>query len=158
MGAEFKSTDKFTATVTNNTDAYASGDLVGSVMQFVDLDNRKATSGLVTAVTVTDKDKQSANVDLLLFDEEPVNTTWTNNSAIDVDDLDLGKVVPGSPIQITRHHTLNDSGYSVADSLAVGFRARSSTALYGALIARSTPTYTAANALTVALSILQDDE
>jgi len=137
-----------------DTSAYASGDLIDDKITITDADNTKSVSGVIHSVVVTDLAKQSADLDLVIFDSDPSSTTFTDNGAFDVDDTDLPKIV--GVAQITTHVTFNDNSVSIAHGTNIPFRVPSGVSLYGALVSRGTPTYVSATDLQVRIGILED--
>lgn len=130
-----------------DTAIYASGDLLGTLMTF-NVASARDTGGLVLdQVLIRDAAKQQANVDLVLFDADPSNTTLTDNAAVAIHASDLSKVI--GVVSLTTHVAFNANGISLAK--AVGLLVMVPEKLYGLLVARATPTYAAAADLTVVL-------
>jgi hypothetical protein len=75
-----------------DTSAYAAGDLVGDKMTFSEL---LASSGkaVINGARLEDLGGQAAELAVILFKEDPTNTTLTDNAALDVADADLDKIV-----------------------------------------------------------------
>lgn len=144
------------ATPTIDTAIYASGDLLGTKMTFAGAAKEGVGSGTIHTVVLSDLDKESANVDLIIFNANPSATTFTNNAALDIDDADLSKIA--CIISITTHATFSDNGISYANGTNCVFEIADAATptLYAALVVRATPTYTTAADLTLRLSILQD--
>jgi hypothetical protein len=141
------------ATPVISTSAYATGDAVGAVMSFASATRVAAGSGVVESVTITDKAKQSANLDLLLFDTNP-SVAPTDNAACVIADADLLTCV--GVIPVTNHYTLDDNGLSCARAVGLGFKLAAGTTLYGVLVVRNAPTYATASDLQVRLAIRQN--
>lgn len=138
----------------DKTNAYANGDLVGGKLEFSDAGRHSVRSGKVVAVTVVDDGKQAANLDVLFFEADPTNTTFSDNDAFDPADADLQNAV--GFVQITNYSQLNDNAVGFNQSLCVPFLLDTGSTLYGAIVSRGTPTYTAKDDLTVRLHIEQD--
>lgn len=150
------------APVVSTAGAYSAGHDIGGLLTFTGA--IFASNGLakLKAVRITDTSKQSANVDLLLFSANPTGSTFTARSATAIVAADLPKIV--TCINITTHSAFSATGLSYARDLdtkifsatpASGVGQMTFT-LYGALIARATPTYAATSALNVYLDIEQD--
>lgn len=138
-------------TPTISTSIYAAKDNVGGVMEFT---NAAATSGgtiEVLNVQVVDNDQEMAPFDLVFFDRNPASGTFTDNAAMDPTDAELATVV--GVLSIGSYADLNDN--AVADIPYGRTMVLNGTSLYGALVARTTPTYTATSDLTVVLTIQQ---
>ena len=150
--------DFFFRTVSGmNTNAYAAGDLVGDRLTFVDYDGPKTISGRVTSVTVVDLNSQAAELDLVLFDEAPAGTVYTNNSALDIADADMHAIAGVVSVLPAAYNSFADNSVACVRGQDITFRLRSGTSLCGALVSRGTPTYAADEDLMVKLGIEQDD-
>lgn len=141
--------------VVSTAPAYTAGDAVGGLMTFtgaLPLDG----DGELSGVMITDLDKQGADLDLILFSSNPTGTTVTDNSALDVADADIGKIV--GVVNITSDSLLNDNSVTYVNNQSVYLKdARTRTGiLYGVLVARGTPTYTSTSALTVTIYVKQN--
>lgn len=144
------------ATPTIDTAIYASGDLVGGKLTFAGAAKEGVGSGTVHNVVIQDLDKESANYDVIIFNSNPTETTFQDQSPLDIADSDLSKVV--CIVSVTTHATFADNGVSYANGTNCVFEIAdaSTPTLYAALVVRATPTYTTAADLTLRLSILQD--
>ena len=133
---------------------YASGDAVGGIMTFSNAARATGGSGVIRGVTVIDKDSELAALELVLFDQTIAGTV-TDNSAFDPTDADLANVIGWVKIVAT-------TGYlAFADNSAAFVQAEipyvcNGTSLFGALVTRGTPTYTATTDLTVILTVELD--
>ena len=146
-----------TVTPTIQAAAYATGELVGGKMSFagaVRMKDLVAATGLIQSVVITDLGKQSVALDLVFFDTDPSNTTFTENSALAVNDTDLLTVV--GVASVTDWKSLSDNSVGLALNLAMPFNLGTGTVLYGALVSRGAPTYASTSDLTVRVGILQD--
>ncbi len=139
--------------VVSTTPAYTAGDAVGAVLSFASAVRVSAGSGYIESVTITDLAKQSASLDLFLFDANP-SVPPTDNDPADIADADLVTCI--GVIQVTGHHTANDNGVSCARAVGLGFKLASGTTLYGMLVTRSTPTFASVSDLTVRLAVRQN--
>ena len=135
--------------------AYATGELVGGLLTISAIHGEVAGSdpkfggGLIQSVLITDLAKQSVNKDVVFFDTNPANTTFTENAAFDPADADLVDIL--GVAQITTWVDFNDSSIGQALNLAIPF---SNTALYAAIVERGAPTYVSTSDLTLRVGIL----
>ena len=136
--------------------AYAAGDAIGTLLSFANAVRVSGGSGLIEAVVVADKAKQSAAMDLLLLDANPGGTTITDNAALTVADADLVKCVGVIPITAEDYHALVDNSVASIRNLGAAFQVASGTTLYGVLVARGTPTFAGASDVVVRLAISQN--
>lgn len=131
---------------------YAAKDAVGGLLTFANAARVSAGSGTVVGVQIMDKDQERADLDLLLFDR--TITAPTDNAAFDPSDTEIGYCTGTVRILAGDYADLNDN--SVAHvSCDVPF-VLNGTSLFGALVVRSTPTYTATSDIVVTLTIRQD--
>lgn len=150
-----------TITPTVDTGAYTSGDLVGTKQTLSGagacdptLGELGLCGGIINSVVIGDASKQSGNFDIIIFNSDPVNTTFTDNGAFTVNSADLSKIV--CVIPVTTQVSLGTNGASVNQSAGCIFSAKATRGvLYAAAVTRSTPTY-AATALSFKYGILQD--
>lgn len=132
--------------------AYTAGDAVGGLMTFEFEQLRGAEAIVIEQVRIIDQAKQGADLDLLLFRSTP-SGTFTDNAATDPADADMEKMI--GFVQITTDSLLNDNSASFLRNLGlyVPVSARRSTQkVYGALVARGTPTYAAVDDLRVEIA------
>ena len=135
--------------VTVEAGAYSSGDLVGGLLTlsgaFV------GYGGFIQSVVITDLAKQSIGKDVVFFDANPSNTTFTENSALDINDTDLLNVVGVAPV--LDWFGFNDNSVGQALNLAMSFRLAGAD-LYAAIVERGAPTYASISDLSIRVGIL----
>lgn len=140
---------------------YSTGDSVGGLLSFTNAVAYSGGSGVIENVIIKDLAKQDAELDLILFDTNPTNTTPTDNAALDIHDTDLATVI--AIINISTYADFSDN--SVGQSYPVGglpFKLTTGTTLYGLLVNRTetspptTPQYSTTSDITVRLVIRQD--
>lgn len=144
-----------TPTVSNGV-AYASGDLIGTKMTFGS-GIQELTQPFVSAVGLTDLDKQSAAMTLILFDGDPSGTTFTDNAVLDIADADLPKVIGTFAIAAAGYAAFNDSSYFFSGTASKVPLAMRGSTLYGCLLSGGTPTYTSTTAITLQLFVSADN-
>lgn len=133
---------------------YASGDLLGDKLVFDVSALRDKSAVFLQAVTLVDQAKQSVACDLILFDEDPSGTTFTDNAAFDIADADMAKVV--GIVSIETFFALSDNSLGEAKNLALPLvlkAASGSVKLWGALVTRGAPVIAAATDLRVTLGL-----
>ena len=149
------------ASPTADTAIYASGDLIGGKLTFTNAVRSSVGSGYVVSVTITDLSAQASDLDLVLFKSDPTATTFTDQAALDIADADVPKVLGVVSFASSSRYAWVDNGVKHTASLLIPVRAETSaglpnTSLYGALVSRGTPTFSASGDLTVTLAISQD--
>jgi hypothetical protein len=132
--------------------AYAAKDAVGGLMTFANAAGVSAGTGLIQAVTVVDLSQQQPSLDLVLFDQTVAGTV-TDNAAFDPTDGDLANVI--AVIPISNWADFNDNSVAYRSGLAFAFKA-AATSIFGALVARSTPTFVGTSDISVLLTVIQD--
>lgn len=152
-------------TPTVDTLIYAIGDRVGTVMDFAGVAAFPGGAGRVWGVRVTDRAVQKAALNLWLFKLTPTVAS-ADNAALDITDANLDAALPVGFVAIAA------TDYVDTASNAVGFKflpdpgvpyvtgasaggAGDTGHLFGLLESGGTPTYGAANALTVSLLVEQ---
>ena len=143
------------ATPAVDTAIYASGDLIGTMLTFKNVTRTAGRGGEIIDAILTDLAKQSAVIDLILFDADPTNTTFTDQAAFDSADADMPKAI--GAIEFLTYYGLNDNSFASETAIGMGFLPANAapTTIYGALVSRGTPTFAAATDVTVRLKIKQ---
>jgi len=144
-----------TANPTIATSAYVTGYCLGGLLTFATANRASGGSLLIANAKLSDKSKQSAAVDLIIFDTNPTGSTFTDHAALNIVAADLPFIA--GVIQFTA------AGYSVFSATSVcgvgnlGLEVLlAATSLYGVMCVRGTPTYAGANDLDLKLVIIQD--
>ena len=149
------------ATPTVDTGAFATGDLIGAAAIALTgavigdgATGLEEHGGYIQSVVVTDLAKQSANLDVVFFDVDPSNTTFTENDPFDPHDTDILQIV--GVAAVTDWKAFNDSSVGQAMNLAIPFVLENgNNILYAVLVSRGAPTY-AATDLTLRVGILDE--
>ena len=139
-----------TDAITHQAAAYASGDVIGDVVDLSSACNFRTNKGEILGVKVFDKAAQSVDLWLVLFKTTPAGT-FTDNSAFDPTDaglLDITAVIP-----ITSHAAFSDNGMSYASNILVPVACDSTGKLFGYLVSRGAPTYGSTTDLTVQIEL-----
>ena len=145
----------------STTPVYSTGDSVGGLLSFTNAVAYSGGSGVIENVLVKDLAKQNAELDLILFDTNPTNTSPSDNAALDVHDTDLATII--TVINISVYAEFSDN--SIGQSYPVGglpFKLTTGTTLYGLLVNRTStspptvPQYSTTSDISVRLVIRQD--
>lgn len=144
-----------------DTSAYATGELIGGKLTFSNTFRNGVGTSFLTSVCMVDKAAQAVDFDLVLFDQNPSNTTFTDQAAFDIDDADLSKVVAVINLGSSSRFAFADNSVHYLGSLYLPLRGTDSAGgatrtLYGALVSRGTPTFAASTDVTIKLGISQD--
>lgn len=143
---------RITQTPTISTTIYAAKDAIGGLLTFANAARFTGGSGRVEVVTLYDRDPERADIDLVLFDT--TITAPTDNAVFDPTDTELLTCVGVVPIGSGNYSDFNDNAVAtVTPSLHYVL---TGTSLFGVLVARGTPTYTATNDIVVSLTLAVD--
>lgn len=140
-------------TPTISTSIYANKDAIGGLLTFANAARWSGGSGRVVAATIVDKDQERADLDICLFDT--TFTAPTDNAVFDPTDAELLTFVGAIPVGSGDYYDFNDNCVAHIANLDVPYVC-TGTSLFGVLVARNTPTYTATSDIVVALTFAQD--
>lgn len=133
--------------------AYVAGEAVGGIMTFA---NAAAVSGgavTVVAVQVADLDQERAPMELVLFDRNPASGTLTDSNPADPTNTEVAQIVAVIPISGADYYNFSDN--AVAHVACAEHCKLNGTDLFGVLVTRGTPTYTATTDIVVTVSVRQ---
>lgn len=142
-----------TAVPTTAAGAYASGDVIGTKMTFTSAVIAAGGSGLIQAAMINSKTAQTTAVDLILFNADPSNSTFTDNAALSVNAADFDKVI--GVAHITDWTSLGTPSLAQANNLAMPYTL-AGTSLYGVLVARAAITLGSASDFSTALRVIRN--
>lgn len=135
--------------------AYATGNLIGGKISFSTAMREDGATGILQSVTLCSKSALAVDVDLILFDSDPVGTTFTERSAIAVATTDAAKVL--AAITLSTRVTIGTPVVASRSSLNIPLKCGSaSRIIYGAMIARGAFTPASTTDLTIRLGVVQD--
>lgn len=112
---------------------YAAGEVIGGKLTFAGAALAAGGASLLQAVTVNSKVANTAAMDLVLFNDNPTNSTFTDNDALAVNALDFPAVI--GVVHITDWTSLGTQATGQAKNEALPMTLVG-TALYGVLVAR----------------------
>lgn len=131
---------------TIDTSIYASGDAVGGLLTFTNLSSSPDSSAFLQGVLIHDEDAEAANLELVLFSES--FTPTADQAPFNPSDADLLNCL-GS-VLIDSWFAFAGNAMGVEKDLHMPIKLTgSSGSLFGQLVARSTPAYTATDDLSV---------
>jgi hypothetical protein len=133
---------------------YAAKDAIGGIMTFAGATRTSTGGGILESVTIVDKDQELSPMDLVLF-SATIAGTVTDNAAFDPTDADLLNCVGWIPILAGDYADFNDNAVAVRAGLGIAYTC-AATSLFGALVARATPTYTNTSDIVVTLGVIPD--
>lgn len=137
------------AAVGVTTTQYSSGDLMG--LKFTLSNVNIAIAPVLFAITAQDLTKQDGAFDIIFFDADPTGTTFTENSALDIADADLPKIIGVVKVTAADYTDFNDNSVALVRPVnPILFNAAAGATLYGCCVSRDTKTY-GANELSLAI-------
>lgn len=150
-----------TATPTVDTSAYQTGELVGGKLTFTGALKTITGTGYLVSVNMMDQSAQAVDFDVVIFREDPTGTTFTDQAAFDVADADTSKIIAVVQLGSATRFAFADNSVHFIGSLAIPVQATNSGGgiagtLYGALISRGTPTFTAATDVKITIGVSRD--
>jgi uncharacterized phosphosugar-binding protein len=137
-------------TVTCEAAAYATGDLVGGKLTLTALGN----SGLITGARITSKSLQTCFFDIVVFNDNPSGSTFTENGAFDVADADLSKVV--GVLHLNDVTALSGASVHQTSGNPLSFVLPGATTGYAAIVIRGAPTFASTSDLSFSIRVQQD--
>jgi len=137
--------------------AYASGDVLGTTSP-IKIEPIRYVYGtaILHSIVTQDLSAQGGAIDLVVFDSQPTATTFTDNSALDIADADLPKVIGVISIAAADYATFSDSSVATTRNIGLPIKSLATTPnLWVCPVSRDTKTYVA-NELSLAIGFLQD--
>jgi hypothetical protein len=152
---QFTETLRVTAAPVCDTLIYAAGDLIGGKLTLTPAVRLPGCGGIIVRITVADKAKQNAPIDVVFFVADPTGTTFTDQAAFAIADADL---LNAFHVQVlaSDYASYSDNSEATVNNVGAAFRLASGSALYAALVSRGTPTYAAAGDLQLTVGIAAD--
>lgn len=146
-----------TVTLSLDTSAYASGDLLADTQEVPFAFDETDSAGILQSIEVIDKDDQGAAFDIYVLD---ANVSFgTENSTPSISDTNAESILPGMPIAVGTGDYKDLGGVKVAGLSTLALPVKSavqSRSIYIAVVNGSgTPTYTASG-IVIRLGILRD--
>lgn len=127
--------------------AYSGGDLIGgkAVLSYVSTTGK----GIITSAVIYDQSAQNPALDLIIFDSNPVNTTFMDNVQLDIADSDLNRICGILPI--SAWFTFASNSVGVVTAAQIPFDTEGDNNLYVAVVSRGTPTFATSSGLSYRL-------
>lgn len=135
--------------------AYTSGQVVGGLISLTGAARVNTGSGIVQTVIVTVRTALTAPYDVLFFDTNPTNSTFTDNSNLAVNVADLPFLC--GVAQCTNVVSLGTPQALQAANLALPFKlSAAATTLYAVVVIRGAQTFASTAGIQLSVEILQD--
>ena len=140
-------------TLSLDTNAYASGDVLAEVQEVTGALRSAALTGVIQSLAVLDKDDQGEALDVVFFKASA--SLGTENAAVSISDADADKILGVVEVAAGDFVDLVNSQLAVKANLSIVAAVASGTSIYVGAISRGTGTYTASG-ITLKIGILQD--
>lgn len=145
------------ATVGATGTTYADKDCIGTLTKLENPCGDPAGYCTLMSVVIQDLSAQNSKLELVFFDADPTGTTFTDDSALDIADADLTKVVGTVVINAGDYQTYNDNSVATVSNIGLEMQSASDKDLWFVVVSRGTPTYVASE-LSIVLAFLQDSK
>lgn len=146
-----------TPTITSGS-AYTAGFCLGGLMTVSNVASSRLNgpgTALLQSMVVTDASGQDVNLDVVLFNANPSNSTFTDHAACNVNAADLTKVIGVVHITDWSAFSANGTGQSQQQAMPITLGANNNQG-WAQAITRGTPTYTGTSNLAFRFTTLQD--
>lgn len=145
-----------TPAITVSLGAYGANDVVGGILELERAFATRGGTAILQTVFVTDDADQDGVFEILLFNALP-EQTYTDNAAVPTLDADIAKLVARVSVAAGDYVTVGGLATATAADLGrVIQAAQGATSLWCVIVVTSTPTYLAADDLSVAFALLQE--
>lgn len=140
---------------------YATGDVLGTGNPVaVEVMARDNGTGVIQSLSIGDLSKQDGAIDIIVFGMAPTATTFTNDSALDIADADLSKIIGVISIGASDYSDFADNSVATKTPVSMVVSNFSTTTgaktkLWLAFVSRDSKTY-AANEVSCNLGVFQD--
>ena len=138
-------------TPTIATGIYTAGDAVGGRLEFANAvqGGDGSPGGILQAVVIIDKDSEDVQLDLMLFSE--AFTATADHDAWDPTDADLANLI--GIVEVNNYKTFNDNSAAMAEVNIPLIATEAGGTVYGQLVTRGTPSYTATTDIIVKIGV-----
>jgi len=137
--------------------AYASGDVLGdlSPIEIPNFVRNAGGTGLVQSLVINDLSNQSGAIDVVFFDSEPTATTFTDNSALDIADADLPKVIAVVSVTSANYKAFADNCVAILSAIGFPIQSLDNNSIWICPVSRDAKTYVA-DELSLTIGVLND--
>lgn len=134
----------FSVVPTITTTPYTAGDSIGGLQSFSNaIPIKDDGRGYIKNVQISDLQSADTEIDVIFFKDNPSNSTFAENTAVDVDDADLEKIIGQVTVAAADYIDFADNSNAFKDCdipIPDDSNPGESRTLYVLLIERGTPT------------------
>ena len=137
--------------------AYGTGDVLGdqSPIEIKNFVRFAGGTALIQSLVINDLSNQSGAIDIVVFDSQPTATTFTDNSALDIADADLTKVIAVVSITSANYKAFADNCVAILSNIAFPLQSLATNSVWICPVSRDTKTYVA-DELSFTFGVLND--
>lgn len=146
-------TNVIDVTMTLDTSAYASGDVLTDTVELATMFRRHGLTGIIQSVQILDEDNQGQPLDIVFLNSN--QSLGTKNNPINLSDAIARTIVGMVKVESTDYFSLGNSQFASKNGLGIAVKGDAITSLYMAMISRGTGTYSASG-IRCKISVLQD--
>ena len=132
----------FDLTLTLDTNAYASGDVLSATAEITGFFVSTTSSRIITSVRVLDEDDQAGDFDILFLDAN--KSLGTANAAASITDADARSIIGLVAVAASDYKDLGGNQVAVISNIGQIVKANGSTSIWIGTVSRAAKTYTAA--------------
>jgi len=140
-------------TPTVTAGAYTTGQVAGGKISVTSAVRASGGAGIIQAVSVSKRTALTASYDVIFFNADPTNTTFTDNAALAINVADLDKII--GVVSCNTLISLGTPQLLQGLNAALPFKLTTGTTLFAVLVIRGAETYATTTALTLAVDLLQ---
>ena len=144
---------KISQTPTVVTDAYTAADAVGGLLTFANAARVTGGGGVIQSVIFLDDAGQDVDLELWLFDQ--TFTAIADADEFDISQADMRNLVAIVPSADGAWYATGTESACPVQKVAAPYNCLG-TSLFGQLVTRGTPTFAAADDVTVIIQLMQD--
>jgi len=149
-------TTSFLTIPTITAGAYSSGYCIGGLQTLSNFNRASGSSGMINAITVSDKAKQSSALAIVFFNDNPTYTTFTDHAALTIAAADLNKIVGIIQIPAANYQSFASNSVALVANIGMGYVIGGGRTMYFTIICNGTPTYTSVSDLQILITEFQD--
>lgn len=161
LAQNYPQTHCVSASPTADTSAYATGETIGGKLTFSNAIRDTRGTGYIISAALQDQAAQAVDLELVIFNQNPSATTFTDQAALDIADADIPKIAAPILFGSSARFAYADNGFKYLGSLTLPVEATDSSGLpsstlYGVIVSRGTPTFAASTDLKAIICISGD--
>jgi len=127
---------------------YHANDVIGGIQTLTSVARVADDRVVLQSLTVTDLAIQDAVLRIFFFNQNPTNGTYTDNAALDIDDIDMGFCQGWIEVAASLYADAADNSLATVRNISLGLSPTGSTSLFAIAQVTGGPTYVSTADLT----------